>query len=265
MPTLTENIKLPGDVDPSTVTTTVELWGAGEPITGFETTAGKSIAGTRKITGNPWTIPDLVGNADIEVPAGSVYRVHRTWPGLRAPLVDYVDLPAAGGPYIVGDELADPPAALTPSGLSAHAADTSLHGGGQRLFVANVAANFTTASTSFVDIPGASGTFTVPARPFVLKGQFPVTVEEAQRGAEVRMMTGATMIAWGFVPPVVLAGTTFNCQFEAHIPASTWAPVAGSVVTVRATMRTTLASSDASIIVDFAGPFNICQLWGHTV
>lgn len=144
------------------------------------------------------------------------------------------------------------------------AADQSIHGGGQRIFNANVGANITTASTSFVDIPGATGTFTVPSRPFVVEGQFPITIEEANRSAEVRIMAGSTMIAWTFAGPFPTAGATFTCQFKAHVPSLTWAPVANTEVTVRATLKTSIASSDASIIVDFAGPFNIAQLSAYT-
>lgn len=119
MPTLTEDIKLPGNVNPATVKVTVELWGDDEPVTGFETTAGTSIAGPRRVTGNPWSVENLVGNEDIELPTGTVYRVHRTWPGLREPLVDYVTIPSGGGPFKVGDRLVDPPGSLLTAGATA--------------------------------------------------------------------------------------------------------------------------------------------------
>lgn len=119
MPTLTEDIDLPGGVEPSTVSVTVQLWGDGEPVTGFELTSDTTIAGPYRAKGNPWTV-DLVGNADIDAPAGTVYRVERTWPGLTEPLVDYVDMPTSAGTYVLGDHLTDPPAAVESSALSVH-------------------------------------------------------------------------------------------------------------------------------------------------
>src|SRR5688500_8801142 len=109
MPTLTETIKLPGTVDPSTVSVSLQLWGEGEPITG--TSSNTTIGGPRRIKGNPWTIENVVGNTAIE-PAGTVYRVTRTWSGLTDPLVDYIAMPTSGTSYRVDELLTDPPDAL---------------------------------------------------------------------------------------------------------------------------------------------------------
>lgn len=124
MTTLTEDIELPGGIDPATVTVRLELWGDGEPVTGYETSTGKTIAGPLQRTGNPWSIANVVGNADIDQPAGTVYRVVRTWPGLREPLVDYLDVPISGT-VRVDQCLADPPGAIESSALALH--KTYLH------------------------------------------------------------------------------------------------------------------------------------------
>lgn len=119
MPTLTETIKLPGGVDPSKVTATLQLWAVGESTHGFE--GGISIGGARIATGNPWTITNVVGNDDPDLlPQGTVYRVERTWPGLKKPLVDFVEMPSTGGPYRVDQVLADEPATIESSALTLH-------------------------------------------------------------------------------------------------------------------------------------------------
>lgn len=267
MPTLTEAIRNPGDVTPPATAVTLELWGTTATIHGYKPSSAISVAGATSTVDSDgaWSIANVVGNADITIPTGTVYRVVRHIAGRPDPLTDYISMPTTGGPYRVDELLTDPPGALTPSGLAAHAADTALHGGGQRIFVANVTSNFTTASTSFVDLPGASGTFTVPSRPFVVKGQIPITVETAGQGGEVRIMSGSTMIAWTFIPATAAAGQTYTCQFEAQSPLPIWNPTAGSSVTVRVTMKSTLSTSDLTVFVDFAGPINTCQLWAHTV
>ena len=126
MPTLTEEIELPGGVNPDDVRVTVELWGVDQPETGFD--SGVTIGGARRVEGNPWTVTDLVGNAAIDAPAGTVYRVTRTWPGLKQPLVDYVEMPTTGGPYDVGEVLADPPGSIETAALSLHIASMTAHG-----------------------------------------------------------------------------------------------------------------------------------------
>jgi hypothetical protein len=106
MPTLTEDIDLPGGVEPGSVRASLQLWGDGAPIAGYASST--TIAGRTTVDGPTWTIPDVVGNVAIE-PAGTVYRVERTWSGLKTPLVDYISMPTTGGPYRVDELLTDPP------------------------------------------------------------------------------------------------------------------------------------------------------------
>lgn len=115
MPTVQEDIDLPGGVDPEDVIGTLTLWGAGVPASGIAGTT--RIHGPRRFTGASWSIDNVVGNTAIE-PSGTVYRVERTWPGLDDPLVHYISVPSSGGPYQVEELLADPPddlPTLTPS------------------------------------------------------------------------------------------------------------------------------------------------------
>lgn len=118
MTTLTLDVDVPGGVDPESVRTTVTLWGAGVPVVGHEIGTGKMIAGLRTADGPSVSIANLVGNDDIDLPAGTVYRVEVAWAGLPDPVVMYVDLPTSGT-HNVASILTDPPGALASSALSA--------------------------------------------------------------------------------------------------------------------------------------------------
>lgn len=147
-------------------------------------------------------------------------------------------------------------------------ADEDLHGGGQLLFKADVGANFVTASTSFVDLTGAnSGTFTIPDGPFAIEAQVPLTIEEANQGAEAQILvvTAGTLIAWTFVPKQSAAGQIFTCQFKAVMPSLMWAPTPGTTATVKVVLKTTAATSDVTVFVTFGAPLNTCQLVGYTL
>lgn len=117
MTTLTEDIDLPGGTDPAGVVVRIQLWTTDGPGTGYDTSAGRTIGGEHVITGNPWSVTNLVGNVDIELPGGTVYRIVRAWPGLSEPLVEYVTVPTSGT-WRVDQVLTTPPADLptvTPS------------------------------------------------------------------------------------------------------------------------------------------------------
>lgn len=73
----------------------------------------------RKSDANGLVTFDLVGNADI-IPAGTVYRV-RDYPAKDVIRTHYIDVPAAGGPYWLGDLLSDPPGTLESAALTVHA------------------------------------------------------------------------------------------------------------------------------------------------
>jgi hypothetical protein len=183
MTTITEDIDLPDGTDPSSVCVSLQLWGATVPVTGSEQGTGKSIAGVARATGTPWTISNVVGNTAIDAPTGTVYKLTRTWPGLRDPLIDYITVPATGGPYRVDQILTTAPAAVDPSGLAAHAANALLHGGGQLLGYADRATSFPVTSTSPTDVTGLTITFVVPPGPFVLECGAFCLVEEGIAGA----------------------------------------------------------------------------------
>lgn len=212
----------------------------------------------------------------------------------------------------------------------------------RRIGIAHIASNFTTASTSYVDITGASLTITVPT-PANLEVVcwLPVLIEEAIAGATavtsgsrtsgvVTMNSTAHGLTTGRIASVSVADATYNGNYvvasvptanqftyaqaalgddaasgtglvapagnpgagadirlvvgastviqadstlravtanqaqsfwmRAPLPCSTYTPVAGQQVTFKLQMKSTHATSDASIFVDFAGPQNIAYL-----
>src|SRR5688500_18652890 len=74
---------------------TLDLWD-GTPGDGVA--AGVRRGGPAYAGGAAWSIPNVAAHTAIG-PAATVYRVTRTWPGLDDPLVDYISMPASGGPY----------------------------------------------------------------------------------------------------------------------------------------------------------------------
>lgn len=236
MPTLTETIKLPGGVDPSTVRTTVELWGAGAAITGFEQTGDVAIGGPRVVTGNPWTVTNLVGNADIELPAGTVYRCTRQWPGLKKPLVDYIVMPTTAGTYQLGDILAEQPASLPSAALTAHAADTALHGGGRELvYVEASNTSDLVVSTAGVQtlVPGLQASLVVPSRPFVVRwagnGYISATGVSASLSLHVDGSSLPVQVGAGnIVARAAVTNDGVNFLGEARFPSAYYQFVAGS-------------------------------------
>lgn len=63
----------------------------------------------------------LIPNTEI-IPGGTVYRV-RDYPQPGKIRTHFIDVPAGGGPYWLGDILSDPPGALTPAALTRHIED----------------------------------------------------------------------------------------------------------------------------------------------
>ena len=155
MPTLTEDIALPGGVAQSSVVTTVKLWGVGAAVTGYEQGTAKTIAGVATVTGNPWTLASVVGNTDIDIPTGTTYQVTRSWPNqVDGPLVDYVTMPATGGPYRVDQILALTPATIPSSAASSEVGFFSLASNSSALTVNAI--TLVAVPTFIIDIPDLS-------------------------------------------------------------------------------------------------------------
>ena len=243
MPTLEQDIDTPGGTDPASVNATVQLWGDGTPVTGYQPSTGKTIAGPRRASGPGWSIPSLIGNADL-LPAGTVYRVEEAWPGLSDPLVRYVNLPTTAGPYKVGAIPAEQPASLSSAALAAHAINTDLHGGGRLLsIVSKTDGNFATSAFQ-VPITGMDMPVTVPAksdgtiRPYVVRFFADVIVSgpaPANNFASVQPRVGGFQIGteWRTEGHSSTDGAAqrLSAFFEVDVPNALHNPAPGSVVT----------------------------------
>lgn len=258
MTIVTENVDLPGGVDPTGVVATLEVVGvSGDPIREvYDQTAGKTIAGFYQFalsSSATWSV-SLTGNSGI-TPSGTVYR--RTLTGREIPSsFEYGTVPTTGGPYRWDQILTDAPASITASGLSVHASSTSLHGGGQRLGYADRSTSFTTSSPTPTDVTGLTITFTVPSVPYVVEcasfcileegiaGQ--ATVSSGVRNSGVSTLT--TAAAHGFtvgqIVTVNVADTTYNGSYA----------VASTPTTTSLTYAQSALGNDAAAGTGFVGP-----------
>lgn len=265
MPTVSEQENLPGSVAPERCTAVVQLYRADKtPLKeAKDSTTGARIVGRRVVvldganaqspTPGAWSLP-LVGNVNI-VPSGTTYgrRVH-------GPQVDstlsYGTVPASGGPYQWGDIETDPPAAIPPPGLAAHADNTTLHGGGRRLGIAHIA-NQTTASGSFVDLPGAALTFNNP-NPATLAFhlELPISVVTIGQNAQFQVLAGSTVIGSRFGPKAQVANHAMTFGWRIPLPNTLYTPVAGAQVTYKVQWRNEGGTGGIAVVTEFGAPVN---------
>lgn len=129
-----EDLDLPAGATPYPLDVRVRLAGAaGRPVLGKVVSTGKRIMGEQVLTlgdgisdAGLWSL-DLPGNDDI-LPPGTTWYVRRQV-GCEVE-ISYLNVPVTGGPFEAFTREDDPLGTITPSALSAHAADVDLHGGG---------------------------------------------------------------------------------------------------------------------------------------
>lgn len=280
MPTVTEQAQLPADVDPQRCVVEVQLYQDDRtPLReAREASSGETVVGRRVVVLDgasaqspavgAWSLA-LPGTANL-VPAGTVWG--RTLSGPRVdPTLSYATVPTTGGPYQWQQILTDPPAAIDPSGLAAHAADADLHGGGQRLFHAERTTNFSTTSTTFVDVPSLTGTITVPDRPYVIDAAFPVVVGPVNdRFCEARLVfgSGPTVLCSDYVErvdnpaPGGVSGDVL--RLTAPIPNGIHTPVAGTQVTYKVQIRSSNSDTTSEIFIAFGAQLGLAYIKGVT-
>lgn len=267
MTTVTENVDLPATMDPTAVVVTLEVVGeGGDPLREVYWQSGaRTVAGFSQfaLTASGTWSESVVGNADL-LPAGTAYR--RTLTGREIPVTyEYATVPTTGGPYRWDEILTDAPATVTDSALSVHASETDLHGGGQELAYAGISTNFSTSSTSYVDITGLSVVVVAPSRPYVLETWMPLLIEEAGRTVDVQMVLGTTTVITANSVKSVSSGQAVPFHLRARLPANVQTPTAGSSYTYKLQIKTSQTSSDASVFVSFIGPVNVAYLQAYTV
>lgn len=266
MTVVTENIDLPGAFDARGAVVDLQLvTTGGEPLKeAYDQTGLTTIAGYHRFTPTTtgtWS-SSLVGNAGI-VPSGTAWR--RTVRALTIPpSAVYLTVPTTGGPYRVDQILTTAPASVSDSALSAHATLTSLHGGGQELGYAGISANFSTTSTTYVDITGASLTLTTPSRPFVLEAWMPILIASPSQNADVQMIHSTSTVITADTVRSSITSQFTSVFLRARIPASTHAPSSGSAFTYKLQMKSSTATN-VTIFVAFGVPSNVAYLQAYTL
>ena len=223
MPTLQENIDLPGQVNPEDVTIDVHLWGNGQAIAATETATGNLVGGPRRTSADAtglWSIPNLPGSTAISQPAGTVWRVERSWPGLDEPLITYCSLPTTGGPY-------------TPKSIEATAPqDLPLQASNELQYVKITTDTSALTVPNFLSVTAVPNLlFTVPdlARPILLRGQLQLTASLTGVGIYTAYgPVGATLgdvFGPDWVPSVGTAGSSRitsapRHRFDPHTPST---------------------------------------------
>lgn len=135
----------------------ITLWGAGRAI------AGRDVVNGTLVQGECTVIPDASGYWQVDLtptsyiaPENTTYRIERT--NGCEPIVSYITVPSEGGPYEAFTIEGDPMNTITPSALSAHAGDLTLHGGGIEVDYAEITSSVpvTGAATSLQMVTGLS-------------------------------------------------------------------------------------------------------------
>lgn len=126
MATVTNTIKLPGGITPTSAAVEIELVASTTAkAAGWVTATDVTILATYRptVTDGAWSA-DLTPNADI-TPSGTVYRINEYANGKR--YTHHISVGSGGG--TVHDLLVDAPASLASAALTDHIADTtSVHG-----------------------------------------------------------------------------------------------------------------------------------------
>lgn len=113
---------------------------------------------------------------------------------------------------------------------------------------------FVTASTTAVDVPGLSITFTVPDRPYVVRFTVNASLELADTGGSVRLVTGAQTLG-ACERQGSTAGTLQTFFFEYRVPSVFHAPAVGTSVTYKVQISTASATSDMTVYAGDLGGF----------
>jgi len=141
--------------------------------------------------------------------------------------------------------------------LTAHTDDTDFHGGTE-LAIAQINTNFTTNSTSYVDVPGCSITFNAPNQPYVVEAQIPAVVVGS--GARIVMRitddVGSTVTYAADAYGTIVADEGRMLRAKLRVPKTGHAPAAGVEVTYKVQILSSTAATEVRVFVDFGGPQN---------
>lgn len=248
-----EDLDLPGSIGGDIqAVVDITLWGSGQPIKGRQISTGKTVGGVKNIIPDEtgyWEA-DLVPNDDI-LPSGTTYRVSQVI-GCEV-FVSFITAPVTGGPYLVSTIEEDAMNSIATPALASHAEDVSLHAGFE-LASASTGTSFSVTGTSFVDIPGMSITFAVPARPYKLEFSIPVMAEDSGAYFSVELYDladGGELIADNFRSHVAADGGRLAAF--CRVPNLFHNPLPGTIVTYRLRGRRVTGTGDLTMIPDLFG------------
>jgi len=116
--------------------------------------------------------------------------------------------------------------------------------------------NFLTASTTFVDVPGLSVTFTMPDKPIIIRWSFSCRVEEVNQSGFISLFrVGQTdAVADGAVRGVT-ASWQERVTGELRVPNTNDNPPIGASVTYKFQSKTSAATSDFTVLASNEGAF----------
>lgn len=131
--------------------------------------------------------------------------------------------------------------------------------GGDELFFAEITSNFTSSSTTFIDVTGLTGTLTVPEGPYMLELIAPVFVPASGVNVSMQIVTGSTLlVSDGF--DAASANTGDLLHMRTRLPNSMHTASVGSTVTYKAQMKSSTTATAVSVFVDLAGRLNTAFL-----
>jgi hypothetical protein len=139
--------------------------------------------------------------------------------------------------------------------LAAHSDDTTQHGAGIELAIAQKTdTTFSTTSTSGVDVTGLSITVTVPDRPYVVRIMLNGQIGEANaRGVVILRADGVSM--GQLEQQAVTANVTRPYFYEFRVPNAFHNPTAGNSVTYNVQIATSVGTSSFGVLAGDLGGF----------
>jgi hypothetical protein len=183
MTVVKEQLGQPGPGTPWPLEVIIRLAGpGGRPVLGKVISTGETIVSERRLRSGDginnsgyWEL-DLEPNSDIK-PDGTTWFLERRAASCTV-YESFITVPITGGPFDAFYLEDDPLGTITPSALSAHASDQTLHGGGIQVdFKYIQTATIVTGSGGGLTLAPLTATqITVPdlARPIMLHGRLPL-------------------------------------------------------------------------------------------
>lgn len=130
--------------------------------------------------------------------------------------------------------------------------------GGDELFFTEITTNFTSSSTSFIDVTGLTGTLTVPEGPYIVELFIPGSIPTTNVEMNAQLVDGSgTLLAVDRY--IADAGGASQVLFmKARVPYSMHSPAPGSSQTYKAQIKSSTTATAVSVFVDFGSRLNPC-------